>query len=315
MFSVQFASEEEIEPDASASAPISTTAATTTTNNPTVTLADLSQGITRTNPLFSTLTIGELQKLLQRPKELRLIYDFNNLSRTNTNESSPTAFLHYVIQMANQCLTSIAERQLQTEIKTAKKTNTKKQQISRSKCYCSCCPYHQLNIKDQRRPLTKAANSPNAELCAFLQMPQSIPPQDFANEDILTVQTSLNNNITDIDRQNSLDDKHDIFDSLSWSTDTVTMTMEQSQIPPATAPITTSANTTTELPPLLTLLLPMMNAVESNPPPPQPKPPAIIFSSNNGVIDDPLIQSLAAEQAASAHNYDLLSHRHKRVSC
>jgi hypothetical protein len=39
-----------------------------------------------------------------------------------------------------------------------------------------------------------------------------------------------------------------------------------------------------------------------------------MFSSNNGVIDDPLIQSLAAEQAASAHNYDLLSHRHKRVS-
>ena len=56
--------------------------------------------------------------------------------------------------------------------------------------------------------------------------------------------------------------------------------------------------------------------MESNqhPPPPQPKQPAIIFSSNNGVIDDPLIQSLAAEQAASAHNYDLLSHRHKRVS-
>jgi hypothetical protein len=161
--------------------------------------------------------------------------------------------------------------------------------------------------------LTKAANSPNAELCAFLQMPQSIPPQDFSNEDILTVQTSLNNNITDGDRQTSLDDKHDLFDSLPWSTDTVTMSMEQSQIPPATAPITTSANTTTELPPLLTLLLPMMNAVESNPPPPQSKPPAIIFSSNNGVIDDPLIQSLAAEQAASAHNYDLLSHRHKRV--
>jgi hypothetical protein len=147
-------------------------------------------------------------------------------------------------------------------------------------------------------------------------MPQSIPPQDFTSDDILTVQTSFNNNITDGDRQNSLEDKHDIFDSLSWSADTVTMPMEQSQVPPVTAPITTSANTTTELPPLLTLLLPMMNAVESNPPPPppQPKPPAIIFSSNNGVIDDPLIQSLAAEQAASAHNYDLLSHRHKRVS-
>jgi len=45
----------------------------------------------------------------------------------------------------------------------------------------------------------------------------------------------------------------------------------------------------------------------------QLKPSAIVFSSNNGVIDDPLIQSLAAEQAASAHNYDLLSYRHKRV--
>lgn len=66
-----------------------------------------------------------------------------------------------------------------------------------------------------------------------------------------------------------------------------------------------------------------MNGVDSNaapqPPPPLPPPPqqskpsAIVFSSNNGVIDDPLIQSLAAEQAASAHNYDLLSYRHKRV--
>jgi hypothetical protein len=98
--------------------------------------------------------------------------------------------------MANQCLTSIAERQLQTEIKTAKKPNTKKQQTSRSKCYCSCCSYHQhqLNTKDLRRPTAKTSNSPNAEICALLQMPQSIPTQDFSNEDILTVQTSLNNN-------------------------------------------------------------------------------------------------------------------------
>jgi hypothetical protein len=207
MFSLQFASEEEIEPDVNASAPISTTASTTTTNNPTVTLADLSQGITRSNPLFSTLTISELQKLLQRPKELRLIYDFNNLSRSNPNESSsPTAFLHYVIQMANQCLTSIAERPAQTENKAAqKKTNTKKQQVSRSKCYCSCCPYHhqqQLHIKDQRRPSAKTTHSPNAEICAFLQMPQSIPMQDFSNEDLLTVQTSFNNNTIDGDLHN-----------------------------------------------------------------------------------------------------------------
>lgn len=285
-------------------------------NNPTITLADLSQGMTRTNPLLSTLTIGELQKLLQRPKELRLIYDFNNLSRANTNEPSPTAFLHYVIQMANQCLTSIAERQLQTETKTARKTNTKKQQNARSKCYCSCCPYHQqcqLNIKDQRRPITKASNSPNTEICALLQMPQSIPPQDYTNEDMLTVQTTSNNNLNEGNRQ--IDDKHDPFDALSWSAETVSMTTEQAQVPANTTPMTNTSNT--ELPPLLTLLLPMMNGVESHPPAPLPaqsKPPAIIFSSNNGVIDDPLIQSLAAEQAASAHNYDLLSHRHKRVS-
>jgi hypothetical protein len=59
----------------------------------------------------------------------------------------------------------------------------------------------------------------------------------------------------------------------------------------------------------------MMNGTESTSTTsaPQPKQSAIIFSSNYGVIDDPLIQSLAAEQAASAHNYDLLSHRHKRV--
>ncbi|CAF2374979.1 unnamed protein product [Rotaria sp. Silwood2] len=328
----EFASEDEIEPDVNVSVPIPTTAPTTTTNNPTITLADLSQGITRTNPLFSTLTIGELQKLLQRPKEIRLIYDFNNLSRTNTNESSSssTTFLHYIIQIANQCLTSIAERQSQTEMKTSKKTNTKKQQISRSKCYCSCCSYHhqhQSANKDQRRTSTKAANSPNAEICALLQMPQTIPNQDFSNEDILTVQTSLNNNNTnsisdgDLHNKQSLlsqcDEQVDIFDTLSWPSNTTTMSMEQSQvasIQPPQPPITTSTNTTTELPPLLTLLLPMMNGVEPTPPPPpQPKPAAIIFSSNNGIIDDPLIQSLAAEQAASAHNYDLLSYRHKRV--
>ena len=56
----------------------------------------------------------------------------------------------------------------------------------------------------------------------------------------------------------------------------------------------------------------MMNGTESTSAP-QPKQSAVMFSSNNGVIDDPLIQSLAAEQAASAHNYDILSHRHKRV--
>ena len=157
--------------------------------------------MTRLNPSFLTLTVGELQKLLQRPKELRLIYDFNNLSRINNmnDSSSPTAFLHYVIQMANQCLTTIADRQLQLEMKTIKKTNTKKQQTSRSKCYCSCCSHqHPFNTKDPRRPSTKAANSPNAEICALLQMPQSIPPQDMmigANDDILTVQTSLQGNI------------------------------------------------------------------------------------------------------------------------
>jgi hypothetical protein len=79
-------------------------------------------------------------------------------------------------------------------MKTAKKTNTKKQQTLRSKCYCSCCSHHQFSIKDQRRPSAKAVHSPNAEICALLQMPQSIPPQDFSNEDILTVQTSFNNN-------------------------------------------------------------------------------------------------------------------------
>ncbi|CAM4816236.1 unnamed protein product [Rotaria magnacalcarata] len=333
----EFASEDEIEVDPNLSAPTATTLPTTTANNPTMTLTDLSQGITRANPLWSTLTIGELQKLLQRPKEIRLIYDFNNLTRTNTNDSSSTSFLHYVIQIANQCLTSIAERQSQTEMKTAKKQTAKKQQSLRSKCYCSCCSSHHqhpFTMKDQKRTLTKTANSPNAEICALLQMPQTIPMQDFSNEDILTVQTSLSNNTNSIsdgdlhNKQSSLsqcDEQVDIFDNLSWPPNTVAMPMEQSQVssipppppslPPQTQPITTSTNTTTELPPLLTLLLPMMNGVEPTPPPsvPQPKQPAIVFSSNNGIIDDPLIQSLAAEQAASAHNYDLLSYRHKRV--
>jgi hypothetical protein len=102
--------------------------------------------------------------------------------------------------MANQCLTTIADRQSQLEMKTTKKSTTKKQQISRSKCFCSCCSHqHPLSTKDQRRPSAKATNSPNAEICALLQMPQSIPTQDMiisANDDILTVQTSLQGNDT-----------------------------------------------------------------------------------------------------------------------
>lgn len=119
------------------------------------------------------------------------------------------------------------------------------------------------------------------------------------------------------------EDQVDLFDTLSWPPNTVQISMEPTQVPsipppppPPPQPMTTSTNNTTELPPLITLLLPMMNGVDPPPPPPpppQPKPPAIVFSSNNGIIDDPLIQSLAAEQAASAHNYDLLSYRHKRV--
>ncbi|CAF4136831.1 unnamed protein product [Adineta steineri] len=329
----EFASEDEIEPDANVPAPVSQTVTMPTVNNPTITLADLTQGMTRINSLFSTLTIGELQKLLQRPKELRLIYDFNNLSRTNTNELSST-YLHYVIQIANQCLTSIAERQLQTEMKTAKKTNTKKQQILRSKCYCTCCSHHhhQLNTKDQKRSSTKVNNSSNTDISALLQKAQSIPAEEFLNEDILTVQTSsnnINNNanlISDGDLHNKqtplsqLDEQSDIFNSLSWPTETVTTSLEQSQLPALSQPPistlfnSTTTSTTPELSPLLTLLLPMMNGVEPTPPPStQPKPSAIVFSSNNGVIDDPLIQSLAAEQAASANNYDLLLYRHKRV--
>ena len=49
------------------------------------------------------------------------------------------------------------------------------------------------SLKEQRRPSTKASNSPNTEICALLQMPQSIPSQDIPNDDILTVQTSFNN--------------------------------------------------------------------------------------------------------------------------
>ncbi|CAF2380202.1 unnamed protein product [Rotaria sp. Silwood2] len=337
----EFPSEDEVEPETNTSAPIPlpppppTTTSSTSANNPTVTLADISQGITRNNSLFSILTIGELQKLLQRPKELRLIYDFNNLSRTtNTNDCmSPTSFLRYVIQMANQCLTAMADRQSQLEMKTTKKPSTKKQQTSRSKCYCSCCTHqHPLNTKEQRRPSAKAANSPNAEICALLQMPQSIPTQDMmigTNDDILTVQTSLQGNmanntnkVSDGDLHNKpfslsqIDEQPDIFDTLSWSTDAGRRSLEQIQAPPLPPPPTSSSsaavNTTTELPSVLTLLLPMMSGTESTSIP-QPKQSSIIFSSNNGVIDDPLIQSLAAEQAASAHNYDLLSHRHKRV--
>ncbi len=109
-----------------------------------------------------------------------------------------------------------------------------------------------------------------------------------------------------------IDEQHDIFDTLSWPPDTGALSLEQSQ-PPPLQQTTSSTNATTELPSLLTLLLPMMNGTESTPAP-QPKQSAVMFSSNNGVIDDPLIQSLAAEQAASAHNYDILSHRHKRVN-
>ena len=172
---------------------------TTPINAPTVTLVDLAQGITRLDSFCSTLTIGELHKLCQRPKELRLIYDFNNLlksaSNNDTSISSPTpatSFLHYVIQMANQCLTAINDRQCQSEMKITKKNNGKKQQTTRSKCFCSCCSHqHSLGTKEQRRPITKATNSPNAEICALLQMPQSIPSQEMmisGNEDIANLQ-------------------------------------------------------------------------------------------------------------------------------
>ena len=95
----------------------------------------------------------------------------------------------------------------------------------------------------------------------------------------------------------------------------MTLSKEPSQLavllPRPTSPIALS----TDLSPSLSLLLPMTtttnNGTDYTPP---SKPTSIMFSSTNGIIDDPLIQSLAAEQAVSAHNYDLLSHRYKRVS-
>lgn len=191
-----------------------TTTITPTANPSPITLIDLSSGITRHHPSSSVLNIGELHKLCQRPKELRLVYDFTNLYRTNsTNDtsSSSTAFLHYVIQMANQCLTAINDRQCSSESKITKKSNAKKQQLSRSKCFCSCCSHqHPLGGKEQRRPSTKAANSPNAEICALLQMPQSIPTQDMiinGNDDLSTLQnhstTNHNTNVvSNVDSHN-----------------------------------------------------------------------------------------------------------------
>lgn len=111
-----------------------------------------------------------------------------------------------------------------------------------------------------------------------------------------------------------MDEQRDIFDSLSWPSDTPPTSLEKSQV----LTMTQTSSATTELPSLLTILMPMVNGNESTSVaaaslPSQSKQSAVMFSSSNGVIDDPLIQSLAAEQAASAHNYDLLSHRHKRV--
>lgn len=155
--------------------------------------------MTRPNLSFSTLTIGELHKIFQRPKELRLSYDFNQLLRsTNSNDfSSSTGFLHYIIQTANQCLSTMTDRQIQVDMKTVKKPSTKKQQILRSKCICSCCSHqHSLGMKEQRRPTTKAANSPNTDISTLLQTPQSIPYKDMmlgASEEISTFQDSLIN--------------------------------------------------------------------------------------------------------------------------
>ena len=114
-----------------------------------------------------------------------------------------------------------------------------------------------------------------------------------------------------------------MFDTLTWPNDTGTLSLDQPQTSSLPSTASSTSTTTTELPSVLTLLLPIINgpdptsvAAASVPPtpPPQLKQPAVMFSSNNGVIDDPFIQSLAAEQAASAHNYDLASHRLKRVS-
>lgn len=120
----------------------------------------------------------------------------------------------------------------------------------------------------------------------------------------------------------TIDEQSDLFASLTWPPDSRTLSLDGSQAVAQSQSQSTN-KTTTELPAMFTLLLPMMNGVESGtsnstplsqaPTTNQSKQPAIMFTSNNGVIDDPLIQSLAAEQAASAHNYDLLSHRNKRV--
>ena len=167
---------------------------TPTTINPTVTATDISQGITRLNPLLSTLTVGELQKLLQRPKELRLTYDFHNALRSNGNHewSSSTTFLHYTIQMANQCLAAIADRQSQVDTKTTKRPSAKKQQTSRSKCVCSCCSHHQHSpfAKDQRRPSNKTSHSPNNEIFTLLHMPNH-DTSVAMNDDISTTPTPL----------------------------------------------------------------------------------------------------------------------------
>ena len=184
---LQVGSEDEIEPETNAPAP------TTSSNTLSITLADVSQGMTRPNPSFSILTIGELHKIFQRPKELRLTYDFNHFLRsTNSNEVlSSTAFLHYIIQTASQCLSTMVDPQTQVDMKTMKKSNTKKQQISRSKCFCSCCTHqHPLGLKEQRRPTTKSTNSPNTDICALLQMPQTIP----TSEEISTFQGNMINN-------------------------------------------------------------------------------------------------------------------------
>ncbi|UJR10374.1 hypothetical protein I4U23_014579 [Adineta vaga] len=237
-FTDECASEDEIEPDPNVPTSLSTTVPSTNTNNPFVTLLDLTQGINRINPLFSSLTIGELQKLLQRPKELRLLYDFHNLSHTNSTES-PNTFI-----------------------------NTKKQQTLRSKCYCSCCAHHQLNSKDQRRPSTKAIHSQNTELSALLQMSQSIPTQEYG--ELHNKQTSSSK----LDEQSDIFDSL-VWSADTVTTpleQSQIPTSSQLSITTSSNP-TSTTTTTTELPPLLTLLLPMMNGIESTAPPSQPPPP------------------------------------------
>ncbi|CAF0807539.1 unnamed protein product [Didymodactylos carnosus] len=284
---------------------------------PKITMADLRNGISRTNNFLSSLTIGQIHKMFQRPKELRFVYDFTRRNNIANKDEDDLTFLHYIIQLANQCLVNLT---VQKETKTMTKKSTKKQ---RTKCLCSCCNHHG---KDNNRRITPTttkivSNSNEKNLIKndvniLLQTPKQLPNDYESNVQYPHEQIQQNSNITiNVQSMDDLDNvlipEQNLLSPFSWPT-TYLSTFEQQQQTTINSLLTTSVSASNPLSNSnhsgITTTVTTSNSNN------------IRLNSTNSVIqpiDDPLIQSLAAEQAATAAkrmmNDSTFLSGHKRV--